>query len=67
MRIRLVIAALTMGLLVLAPATQAKDGSSAVASKKKKCKKALWKCAPKRYHLSATDTVGPGHRARASS
>ena len=27
-------------------------GSTAVAAKKKKCKRALWKCAPKRYHLS---------------
>jgi hypothetical protein len=60
MRIRVVIAALTVALLVLTPATQAGAGSTAVAAKKKKCKKALWKCAPKRYHLSATDTVGPG-------
>jgi hypothetical protein len=62
MRIRLVVAAITMGLLVLAPATQAKDDSSAVPSKKKKkkCKKTLWKCAPKRYHLSVKDDIGPG-------
>jgi hypothetical protein len=60
MRIRLVIAALTLGLLVLAPATEAIARSTAVMSKKKKCKKALWKCAPKRYHLSATDDIGPG-------
>jgi hypothetical protein len=35
-------------------------GPDAASAKKKKCKKALWKCAPKGYHLSATDTVGPG-------
>ena len=37
-------------------------GSSAAptaVAAKKKCKKPLWKCAPKRYHLSVTDTVGP--------
>jgi hypothetical protein len=40
-------------------AVAASDGGpTAVASKK--CKKALWKCAPKRYDLSASDTVGPG-------
>ena len=61
MRIRLVIAVLTAGLLVLAPATDAIAGSSAVASKKKKkCKKALWKCAPKRYHLTVKDDIRPG-------
>lgn len=61
MRIRLVIAALTLGFLVLAPATDAIAGSDAVASKKKKkCKKALWKCAPKHYHLSVRDDIGPG-------
>ena len=57
---------LTIGvaLAVGAFAVDSSDGSSngqiAVAAKKKKCKKALWKCAPKRYHLSATDNVGPG-------
>src|SRR5215470_4013621 len=61
MRIRLVIAVLMVGLLALAPAVDAIAGSNAVASKKKKkCKKALWKCAPKRYHLSVTDDIGPG-------
>ena len=61
MRIRLVITVLTAGLLALAPAVDAIAGSNAVASKKKKkCKKALWKCAPKRYHLSVTDDIGPG-------
>jgi hypothetical protein len=38
-------------------------GSSAepiAVAAKKKCEGPLWKCAPKRYHLSATDTVGPG-------
>lgn len=34
------------------------DPPTAVAAKKK-CKP-LWKCAPKRYHLSATNSVGPG-------
>lgn len=34
-------------------------GPIAVAAKKK-CKGPLWRCAPRRYHLSATDTVGPG-------
>jgi hypothetical protein len=41
------------------PASGSSGGPTAVAAKKK-CKKALWKCAPKRYHLSATDAVGPG-------
>jgi hypothetical protein len=50
--------------LVLAPATDAIASSSAVASKKKKkCKKALWKCAPKRYHLSVKDDIGPGRES----
>jgi hypothetical protein len=52
--------ALLAGLVIVAPVSGASDGSTAVAAKKKKCKKPLWKCAPKRYHLSATDTVGPG-------
>ena len=61
MRIRLLIGALALGLLILAPATEAIAGSSAVASKKKKkCKKALWRCAPKRYQLSVKDDIGPG-------
>jgi hypothetical protein len=52
--------ALLAGLVALAPAAGAGDGSTAVTAKKKKCKKPLWKCAPKRYHLSATNNVGPG-------
>jgi hypothetical protein len=60
MRIRLVIALLALGLLVLAPVAEGIAGSTAAASKKKKCKKALWRCAPKRYHLTARDDVGPG-------
>jgi hypothetical protein len=51
---------LLTGLLALAPAAGWSEGPTAVAAKKKKCKKPLWRCAPKRYHLSATDTVGPG-------
>jgi hypothetical protein len=51
---------LLAGLVVAAPVTGASDEPTAVATKKKKCKKPLWKCAPKRYHLSATDNVGPG-------
>ena len=31
----------------------------AVAAKKKKCKKAVWKCAPERYQLSVTGHTGP--------
>jgi hypothetical protein len=34
-------------------------GPIAVAAKKK-CKGPLWRCAPRRYHLSATDSVRPG-------
>ena len=62
MRIRLLIAVIAAGLLVLAPVTGAIAGPGAVASKKKKkkCKGALWKCAPKRYHLSVRDDIGPG-------
>jgi hypothetical protein len=52
--------ALLVGLIALAPAAGASDGPAAVTAKKKKCKKPLWRCAPKRYHLSATDNVGPG-------
>jgi hypothetical protein len=52
--------ALLVGLVALAPPAGASDGPTAVTTKKKKCKKPLWKCAPKRYHLSATDNVGPG-------
>jgi hypothetical protein len=48
------------GLVAVAPVAGSTGAPTAVEAKKKKCKKALWKCAPKRYHLSATDTVGPG-------
>jgi hypothetical protein len=37
-------------------------GPVAVAAKKK-CKKPLWKCAPKRYHLSVADDIGPGQES----
>jgi len=58
-RIRLAIAVLTIGLLVALPLTEATAGTTAVASKKKNCKKkARWKCAPKHYHLSASGVVG---------
>jgi hypothetical protein len=46
------------GLGTAATATGSTDGPIAVAAKK--CNKPLWKCAPKRYHLSARDKVGPG-------
>ena len=51
--------ALATGLGAVGPVASSSGDPTAVASEKK-CKKALWKCAPKRYHLSATDTVGPG-------
>jgi hypothetical protein len=51
---------LAIGLVAAGPVTGSAGEPTAVASKKKKCKKALHKCAPKRYHLSVTDTVGPG-------
>jgi hypothetical protein len=54
------VGALVAGLVAVAPVAASTGAPTAVAAKKKKCKKALWKCAPKRYHLSATDTVGPG-------
>lgn len=54
------VGALLAGLVAVAPVAASTGAPTAVAAKKKKCKKALWKCAPKRYHLSATDTVGPG-------
>jgi hypothetical protein len=54
--------ALAAGLLAVGPVAGSSGSPTAVASKKK-CKKALWKCAPKRYHLSATDTVGPGSQS----
>lgn len=50
---------LTLCLGTTSQLSAASDAPTAVASKKK-CKGSLWKCAPKRYHLSATDTVGPG-------
>ena len=52
--------ALAVGAFAVDSSDGSSDGQIAVAAKKKKCKKALWKCAPKRYHLSATDNVGPG-------
>ena len=52
--------ALLAGLVTGAPVSGASDEPTAFAAKKKKCKKPLWKCAPKRYHLSATDAVVPG-------
>jgi hypothetical protein len=52
--------ALLGGLVALAPVAASGAASTAVAAKNKKCKKPLWKCAPKRYHLSATDNVTPG-------
>jgi hypothetical protein len=51
---------LVIGLGAAGPVTGSAGEPTAVASKKKKCKKALHKCAPKRYHLSVTDTVSPG-------
>jgi hypothetical protein len=50
---------LTAG-IVAAGTVSASSGDPIAATSKSKCKKKLWKCAPKRYHLSATDTVGPG-------
>jgi hypothetical protein len=47
-------------LVAVSPVAGASDGPTAVTAKKKKCKGPLWRCAPKRYHLSASDTVGPG-------
>jgi hypothetical protein len=52
--------ALLTGLLAGVPVGSARDEPTALTDKKRKCKKPLWKCAPKRYHLSATDNVGPG-------
>ncbi|HEY6653376.1 MAG TPA: hypothetical protein VI028_04570, partial [Solirubrobacterales bacterium] len=59
----LLILALTAALVAVAPAVGSSGGPTAVAAKKKKYKRALWKCAPKRYHLSVTDTVGPGSQS----
>jgi hypothetical protein len=50
---------LTLCLGTTSPVSASSGAPTAVASKKK-CDGPLWKCAPKRYHLSATDTVGPG-------
>jgi len=51
--------ALLAALAVGAPAIGASDESTAAAAKKKskKCKKALWKCTPKRYTLFTTGLV----------
>ena len=35
------------------------EPTGAASKKKKKCKKALWKCAPEHYHLSVTGHRGP--------
>ncbi len=51
---------LMAGVGATATASGSTGGSTAVASKKGKCKGPIWKCAPRRYHLSATDSVGPG-------
>lgn len=51
--------ALALGLAATSPVSGSSGAPTAVAAKKK-CKGPLWKCAPKRYHLSATDIVGPG-------
>jgi hypothetical protein len=54
------LAAVLVGAAALAPAAGAGDGPAALTAKKKKCKRPLWRCAPKRYHLSAADNIGPG-------
>ena len=51
--------ALTAALLVVIPTSGAAADPTAIAAKKK-CKQPLWRCAPKRYHLSASDEIGPG-------
>src|SRR4051812_5331767 len=51
---------LTLAVGVLAGPPAIASGDAPAVAAKKKCRKALWKCAPKRYHLSATDSVGPG-------
>lgn len=50
-------AVISVGATASSPASA---GDPTAFASKKKCKKDLSKCAPKRYHLSATDTVGPG-------
>jgi hypothetical protein len=52
------IVALSAGLVAAGGASASNDGPTAVTSKG--CKGSLWKCAPKRYHLSATDAVRSG-------
>jgi hypothetical protein len=56
------ILALTVGLVTEGAAVASAGVPGALAAKKKKCK-ALWQCAPKRYHLTVTDTVGPGSQS----
>jgi hypothetical protein len=46
--------------LGMAGVVTATSGGPTASAAKKKCKKSPHKCAPKRYHLSATNTVGPG-------
>jgi hypothetical protein len=50
---------LLVAMVGVVPTAGASDSATAITAKKK-CKKPLWKCAPKRYHLSAADNVGPG-------
>ncbi len=52
------VAAFSFGAVqALGSSGEASGEATAVASKKKKCKKAAWKCAPKRYHLSASGVI----------
>jgi hypothetical protein len=55
---RLLPLSLTIALALMAPVASS-SGEPTAVSAKKKCKKALWKCAPKRYHLSVTGRSGP--------
>jgi hypothetical protein len=54
---------LTVGLVVASTVSASSHDPTAETSKRKCKKKQLWKCAPKRYHLSVTDTVGPGSQS----
>ena len=53
---RLLPLSLALAVAVMAPVATSSGDPTAVAAKKK-CKKAAWKCAPKRIHLSASGIV----------
>jgi hypothetical protein len=55
---RLLPLSIALTLALVAPVASSSGEPTAVTAKKK-CKKALWKCAPEKYHLSVSGHTGP--------